>query len=360
MQRLLAYEAGEAPPPTTARKSGAAAAKTPRTSRKAAPSPDKAALLRAAASTPLPTGQREDAADAEQEEEEEAPRSSRGVRRRLSAQAAAAASPVPRRPAAKQRPAVAGLATPVFWLLLLTAAAAGLAALAVPYCQQHDCAELARHLPERATDAASGLVAQARSRVAALSLPDGAAGAYAQARARALAAVDAAQAQWAALVGCCRRVVFAALGGRECMRCRPFSQCKTAGMPTQAAPRACQQWYQLLLSQTCRRLTAVIPRLSCLQVAQLGKGSSGPSACHFDAATALHSIMPVGQQFTALRQAAATALSSDGAEPADKVGSGCCCDGCCLCICFNVGGWCGEELSGDAEPACLHLTVHAD
>lgn len=207
MQRLLAFEAGEVPPPTTVRKSGTAA-KTPRTSRRAAPSPDKAALLRAAASTPLPTGQKEAAKEEAAEEEDEAPRSSRGVRRRLSAQAAAAtASPAatPRRgPAPKQqRPAAAGIATPVFWVLLLTALAAALAALAVPYCQQHDCAELARNLPELASESASRLAAQARSRVASISLPDGAAEVYAEARARALAATEAAQAQWAALVSVC-------------------------------------------------------------------------------------------------------------------------------------------------------------
>lgn len=205
VQRLLAYEAGEVPPPTTVRKSGTAA-KTPRTSRKAAaPSPDKAALLRAAASTPLPTGQQKEAAQ-EEEAEEEAPASARGVRRRLSAQAAAAASPAatPRRSTAapKQRATAAGIATPVFKLVLLTALAAALASLAVPYCQQHDCAELARNLPELASDSASRLAAQARSRAAAISLPDGAAGLYGETRARALAAADAAQAQWAALVSC--------------------------------------------------------------------------------------------------------------------------------------------------------------
>ena len=201
VQRLLAYEAGEVPPPTTVRKSGTVA-KTPRTSKRAAPSPDKAALLRAAASTPLPTGKKEAAQEGEQAEEEEAPRSSRGVRRRLSAQAAAAASPAatPRRAAPKQRPTTAGIATPVFRVLLLTALAAALASLAVPYCQQHDCAELARNLPELASESAARLAAEACSRAAAISLPDGAAGLYAQARERALAAADAAQAQWAALV----------------------------------------------------------------------------------------------------------------------------------------------------------------
>ncbi|KAI7844878.1 hypothetical protein COHA_001531 [Chlorella ohadii] len=253
VQRLLAYEAGEVPPPTTVRKSGTVA-KTPRTSKRAAPSPDKAALLRAAASTPLPTGKKEAAQEGEQAEEEEAPRSSRGVRRRLSAQAAAAASPAatPRRAAPKQRPTTAGIATPVFRVLLLTALAAALASLAVPYCQQHDCAELARNLPELASESAARLAAEACSRAAAISLPDGAAGLYAQARERALAAADAAQAQWAALL------------------------------------------------------------------ARLGKGSSTAPPCQFDAASALQVIMPRGDQYAALRQAAAAALSSGGAEPADK------------------------------------------
>ncbi|PRW61089.1 hypothetical protein C2E21_0576 isoform B [Chlorella sorokiniana] len=258
VQRLLAYEAGEAPPPTTVRKSGTVA-KTPRTSRRAAPaapSPDKAALLRAAASTPLPTAQREQAEEEEEDAAEaEAPRSTRGVRRRLSAQAAAAASPAatPRRPAPKLRAKAGGGGAPVLRALLLTALVAALAALAVPYCQQHDCAELARNLPELASESASRLAAQARSRVASISLPDGAASVVAEARARALAAADVAQAQWAALL------------------------------------------------------------------ARFGKGSSSVEpACQFDAAAALRVIMPREEQYDALRQAAVAALSSGGAEPADK------------------------------------------
>ena len=54
------------------------------------------------------------------------------------------------------------------------------------------------------------------------------------------------------------------------------------------------------------------------QTASVGKGDA--PACHFHADSALHSIMPVGEEFEALRAAAASSLSSDGTEPADKVG----------------------------------------
>lgn len=214
IERILAFEAGEAPPPSTVkRRSGGAAstaAKTPRTSRKAAaPSIDKAALLRAAASTPLPAGQRE--AAEEEPEEEEQPRSGRStVRRRLSAQQAKSPARTPRSPSAaaapRRRPTVAGLATPVFWLVLLTAGAAGLAALAVPFCQQNDCVGLARNLPGLASDAAAQAYTQARVHALKWVPTEAAAGVYAAARARALAAADALQEQWHSLVGaplCC-------------------------------------------------------------------------------------------------------------------------------------------------------------
>lgn len=139
-------------------------AKTPRTTRKAAVAPtpgvDKAALLRQAAGTPLPTGQRPTEEDAEEEKQpaavqtedeaeeagEEQPRSTGGVRRQRRRSSLGQEQQA-------QRASLAGLATPVFWMVLLTAVAAGLAALAVPYCQQHDCAQLARNLPELARDA---------------------------------------------------------------------------------------------------------------------------------------------------------------------------------------------------------------
>lgn len=188
-------------PPTTVKRGSGASAKTPRTSRKAAPAQDKAALLKAAASTPLPTGAKQ-AAEVDGEEEER-PRVGRStVRRRLSAQKSPAAG---KSPAARSRsasaapragPTVSGLGTPVFWLVLLTAAVAGLAALAVPYCQQTDCAALARSLPGRAAEEAGRLAAQARE----LAPTEAAAELYVAARARALDAVDAMQAQWRTLV----------------------------------------------------------------------------------------------------------------------------------------------------------------
>lgn len=199
-------------PPSTVKRASGGSAKTPRTSRKAAPesggAADKAALLKAAASTPLPTSAKA-GAEAEGEAEGEQPRAGRStVRRRLSAAKSPAAgkSPAARARSAsagpRARPTVAGLATPVFWLVLLTAAAAGLAALAVPYCQQADCAALVRGLPAQVGE----LAAQARTRAAAVTPTDLAAGLYSAARERALAAADAAQAQWHSLVrvcGCC-------------------------------------------------------------------------------------------------------------------------------------------------------------
>lgn len=195
LQRLLDHAAGEpaSPAPATVRK----AAKTPRTSRKAAgpaaepagptPAAAKAALLRAAASTPLPPPRSEEklivveekwvhveAIDADGEEQED------GRSRRRSA------ASTPRRPgqpgggappssvrrgrspsATRPRATAAGLATPLFLVLLATAAVAAFAALAVPYCQHHDCAELARNLPGLAGEAAAAGWGLARARALA-------------------------------------------------------------------------------------------------------------------------------------------------------------------------------------------------
>lgn len=163
-------------------------AKTPRTSRKAAaptPAVDKAALLRAAASTPLPPAQQANGAG--DEDQEQRRRSSGGARRRLSATPKAATPKGHTR-----RAAAPGVTGPVFWLLLLTAAAAALAALGVPYCQQRDCHELARNLPELAVEAGTSAAAAARGHAQV---------AYAAARARALAAADLVQERWQQLVG---------------------------------------------------------------------------------------------------------------------------------------------------------------
>ena len=286
------------------RRSGAAAsAKTPRTSRKAADTPvaDKAALLRAAASTPLPKGG----------EAKEQPRSSeRGaVRRRLSSRSDK--SPAPLRgksPAPPRRDAVAGLATPTFWLVVLMAATAGLAALAVPYCQQNDCAELARNLPELATDAAAGLYAHAhlrvqaaRQRLKALALHESSAALLAQARVRAQATADAAMEQLRSLVSDVGRHTWGcpAPGGMLLRFLCPGAAAAGSGRAR------------------CRAL----PRR--LQLASLRKGgSAGAPSCRFDALTALNYVMPVGEQFVPLRHAAAAALSSGGAEPVDKVRTG--------------------------------------
>ncbi|PSC70620.1 N-acetylneuraminate epimerase [Micractinium conductrix] len=181
VQRLAKAEADL--PPTTARKSRAQEAKTPRTSRKAAaptPAVDKAALLRAAASTPLPPAQQANGAG--DEDQEQRRRSSGGARRRLSATPKAATPKGHTR-----RAAAPGVTGPVFWLLLLTAAAAALAALGVPYCQQRDCHELARNLPELAVEAGTSAAAAARGHAQV---------AYAAARARALAAADLVQERW--------------------------------------------------------------------------------------------------------------------------------------------------------------------
>jgi len=202
------------------------AAKTPRTSRKAVATPrvDRAALLSAAAGTPLPAAghteekrlegksRPDDVQQQEEEEEEEEQQQpcSTGIsQRRLSAtpkqgrrSAAGADSPQPPR-----QPAATGLATPAFCLLLLLlgALAAGLAALAVPYCQQHDCAELAHNLPELASDTASA--------------------AYGQARAKALLASDWLLHQWRLLVsaqsGCGGGRAWGAASPR--WRCRQLS-----------------------------------------------------------------------------------------------------------------------------------------
>ncbi|KAL4423663.1 hypothetical protein ABPG75_000964 [Micractinium tetrahymenae] len=200
LQRLLDNAAGEpaSPAPATVRK----AAKTPRTSRKAAaaapepagptPAADKAALLRAAASTPLPPRSEEKLAAAEQkkwvhaqaddaggededqEEEAEAPsrRRSAGSARRRSSQSGGGAAPSSARrgrspSATRPRATTTGLTTPLFLVLLVTAAAAAFAALAVPYCQHHDCAELARNLPELAGEAAAAGWGAARARALA-------------------------------------------------------------------------------------------------------------------------------------------------------------------------------------------------
>lgn len=190
VERLLGPDgADDRPPPSTARKSRARSdsgeAKTPRTARKstaATPGADKAALLRAAASTPLPAGQRAAEKGAEEEHaagdnhdhehEEPQPRStsrrqlssspSKGAMR-ASAGSTGSAGRGRQQQQQQQRASTAGLATPLFWLLLLTAAAAGLASLVVPYCEQHDCAELARNLPELASEAAAEGYSAARA-----------------------------------------------------------------------------------------------------------------------------------------------------------------------------------------------------
>ena len=169
-----------------------AEAKTPRTSRKAAAAAtplDKAALLRAAASIPLPGSARaerdDEAEEGEEGEQTAARRSSGGSQPRTQAKTPAAGT-ASGSGGGKQgrRPPRSGLASPRLWLLLLTAvAAAGLAAVAVPYCQQQDCLELARNLPELA--------------------PEAAAAGYSQARVQALAAADALREQWQALVRVC-------------------------------------------------------------------------------------------------------------------------------------------------------------
>lgn len=200
LQRLLDNAAGEpaSPAPATVRK----AAKTPRTSRKAAaaapepagptPAKDKTALLRAAASTPLPPRSEEKTAagddrarvhvqarDADGEGEGDA-----RSRRRSSLSGAAPPSSVKRGrspSATRPRASAAGLTTPLFLVLLATAAAAAFAALAVPYCQHNDCAELARNLPDLVGESAAA--------------------AWGAARARALAGADVVQERLQQLVG---------------------------------------------------------------------------------------------------------------------------------------------------------------
>lgn len=368
LQRLLDHAAGEpaSPAPATVRK----AAKTPRTTRKAAaaapepagpnPAAARAALLRAAASTPLPPRSEEkpaagengnrvhvQAGDADGEEEEDARsrRRSAGSTRRRSSQPGAA--PGGRSPSvARPRASAAGLTTPLFVALLATAAAAAFAALAVPYCQHHDCAELARNLPELAGEAAAA--------------------GWGAARARALAGADAAQERLQQLVGgvaWCGRVSHKIARTFVCMLCSSGCSCWWAGwsgvlrwggargcVPGQAS--TCPADYaeappsHALLPLRHRKAMPPMPHArsdyavraahpdppACLlprcprQLAKLSHGSAGhprPPACRFDAGAALHAIMPAGEAYQGLRAAATQLLGSQGREPADKVGSGC-------------------------------------
>lgn len=61
----------------------------------------------------------------------------------------------------------------------------------------------------------------------------------------------------------------------------------------------------------------LLPGAGALQVASVS-GGRGSQGCRLDASHALHAVMPVGEQFTELRRAAAAVLSSGGADPSDK------------------------------------------
>ncbi len=87
-------------------------------------------------------------------------------RRRSSLSGAAPPSSVKRErspSASRPRASAAGLTTPLFLVLLATAAAAAFAALAVPYCQHNDCAELARNLPDLVGESATAAWGAARA-----------------------------------------------------------------------------------------------------------------------------------------------------------------------------------------------------
>jgi hypothetical protein len=181
LSALCLQAAASAPTPRTTRRAAAASAAAasdeeeeqpqavaPRTTRR------RAAAKKAAEPPPEPEALTEPEPEAE-EQAAETPPPPRGTPRRRSAAAdkaafrAAAATPLTksRGPSPAPRPPIGAVGSPLFLLLLLAAAGSLAAYFARPFCQQRDCGELLRNLPDLAVESAAGSYGVLRERALA-------------------------------------------------------------------------------------------------------------------------------------------------------------------------------------------------